>query len=224
MRTDDATALAGLARLTTATSEQDRRYAEAFDANPFSLPLVREYQKWLAGATPKEIDDASTGGRVRKALVQLARGESRAARETLEALVARHPHNQTLTTLLAESQLASGGTALPGASPTGDELRGAIALFAQDRLTPEQRVQLDAATYASTAFFDAALPGANPGQTIFETGEIDGVPFKFGEPTAFAGTFAPGAPLRLTYRILGATELGGADALLLEPVKLEAGK
>ena len=224
LRTDDATALAGLARLTSATSGQDRRYAEAFDANPFSLPLVREYQKWLKGATPKEIDDSSTGGRVRKALAQMERGESRAARETLQALVAQHPHNQTLTTLLAESQLAAGGTTLPGASPTADELRRVIALFAQDTLTPDQRVQLDTATYASTAFFDDALPGANAGQTIFETGEIDGVPFKFSEPTAFAGTFAPGAPLRLTYRILGATELAGADALLLEPVKLEVGK
>jgi hypothetical protein len=40
----------------------------------------------------------------------------------------------------------------------------------------------------------------------------------------FNGTFAAGVPLRLTYRILGATQLTGADALLLEPLRLEAVK
>ena len=45
--------------------------------------------------------------------------------------------------------------------------------------------------------------------------------FRFPEPMTFNGTFAAGVPLRLTYRILGATQLNGADALLLEPMRLE---
>ena len=52
----------------------------------------------------------------------------------------------------------------------------------------------------------------------FESGTIDGVPFKFSEPMRFNGTFAPHVPLRLTYRILGAS----GDAVLLEPVRVEA--
>ena len=38
------------------------------------------------------------------------------------------------------------------------------------------------------------------------------------------GTFAAHVPLRLTYRILGPTQIDGADALLLEPLKLEAAR
>ena len=38
--------------------------------------------------------------------------------------------------------------------------------------------------------------------------------------TAFRGTFDTAAPLRLTYRILGATTINGADGLLLEPLGL----
>jgi hypothetical protein len=79
-------------------------------------------------------------------------------------------------------------------------------------------------TFISTAVFSGAPapPPATAGQTIFETGTIDAVPFRFAEPIAFNGTFAPQTPLRLTYRILGATQQEGADALLLEPLRLEA--
>ena len=58
---------------------------------------------------------------------------------------------------------------------------------------------------------------AGPRQSVFETGTLDGVAFRFSEPTEFAGAFDAGIPLRLTYRILGAS----GDALLLEPVKVE---
>ena len=60
---------------------------------------------------------------------------------------------------------------------------------------------------------------ARDGQTVFESGTIGEVRFRFAEPTAFAGTFTTNA--LLTYRILGATEVNGASALLLEPVRLE---
>ncbi len=68
-------------------------------------------------------------------------------------------------------------------------------------------------TMTSEVVFNAGPP--------FETGTIDGVAFRFSQPMTFNGTFASGVPLRLTYRILGASQLGGADALLLEPVRLE---
>ncbi|HWW62601.1 MAG TPA: hypothetical protein VN181_14605, partial [Thermoanaerobaculia bacterium] len=81
LRTDDATALGALARLAKSDEERERYFAAAFDANPFSLPLIREYQRHLKTARPP-LD--STAG-VRRALVQLARGDRGAARATLDA-------------------------------------------------------------------------------------------------------------------------------------------
>ncbi len=39
-RSDDVTALTALARLARSDAERERYFAEAFDANPFSMPLV----------------------------------------------------------------------------------------------------------------------------------------------------------------------------------------
>jgi tetratricopeptide (TPR) repeat protein len=196
MRNDDATALAALGR-----------YDEALDANPFSMSLIREYRKQLPSRAP--IDDSTTGGKVRRALDQLARGDKRAARETLDALIAKFPANETLLALRREAE--SRAAALPSPTPTAVELRALIDGF--ESLTPEQRAALDAATYTSVVLFDSAT--ANGGQTIFESGTIDGVPFRFSEPIAFTGTFAAKTPLRLTYRILG---VGAGNALLVEPL------
>ena len=100
-------------------------------------------------------------------------------------------------------------------------MRAIIAAFNENRLTSDQRAQLDRMTFSSVVVF-AAGSDAPRQQTIFENGTIDGVPFRFSEPTAFQGTFAAGIPLHLSYRILGATQLNGSDALLIEPVRLEA--
>ena len=48
--------------------------------------------------------------------------------------------------------------------------------------------------------------------------------FRFSEPVTFNGEFTAGTPLRMTYHILGATELNGANALLVEPMKIEAAR
>ncbi len=195
-RTDDPAALTALARLAP-PAERERYFAAAFDANPFSLPLIRTYQRYLGRTPPNDVDDSSTGGKIRSALIAMRRGETRSARTTLDALLARFPKNETLRTLRAE------------ASPQWLAEAG-------------ERQILDAKTFTGTAVFNATPVAAAPGQTVFESGTIDGVPFRFAEPVAFAGTFAPGTPLRLTYRILGATDLAGADAMLLEPLRLEA--
>ena len=217
-RIDDPDALAARVRL-GAGDDRDRRYAEAFDANPFSLPLVREYQRWLNGKTPADVEPTTPGSKVRSVLVRIARGETRAARAELQSLKAQYPGNETVATLLAELEAAGGSSALPGARPSAPELRAMITMFEQNRLTADQRVALDQASYTSTVIFDSAGAAA-AGQTVFESGTIDGVRIRFSEPTAFTGTFAAGVPLELTYRILGATEVGGAGALLLEPLKL----
>jgi tetratricopeptide (TPR) repeat protein len=240
-RSDDATALAALARLTSAGEDRDRYFADAFDANPFSLELIREFQK-----EPREgsADESTTGSRVRKALLAMQRGEHRDARATLDKLLREFPKNDVVQYLAAMNDVALGDVERARSrtihmnelraevlreidssdeepeSLTSD-LRVLLKMLAQDRVTPEQRATLDSLTLTNDVTFDAPSPGA-PGTTTFAGGTVDGVPFAFSEPTIFQGTWK--APLRLTYRILGATTRSGADALLLEPLKVEAAR
>jgi hypothetical protein len=207
-RSDDPTALAALARLARSNEERERYYDDAFDANPFSIALIRDYQRYLRGKRVA-IEGTSTGAQVRRAVAAIAAGESRSARTTLDALLQKFPDNDALKMLRRESE-----------REPENPLRALIARFNDDRVTPEERAELDRNPRTSVALFNAGTP-APAGQTIFETGTIDGVPFRFSEPIAFAGTFAPQTPLRLTYKILGATRVGEMDALLLEPVKLQ---
>jgi len=66
-RSDDATALAGLARLARSDAERKRHYAEAFEANPFSMNLVREYQRYLLRVIPSVSEGPGGQGREHRA-------------------------------------------------------------------------------------------------------------------------------------------------------------
>ena len=83
-RSDDPTALAGMARLGRTAEERARYYGQAFDANPFSLALIRDYQKYLrlAGEAPATTQ-TTPGSQVRRALEEMQRGEFIAARPEL---------------------------------------------------------------------------------------------------------------------------------------------
>ena len=210
-RTDDATALAALARV-GAEDQRERQYAAAFDANPFSMALVRDYQRYLSSSKTTAVEGMTTGARVRRALLHIARGETRAARTALDALIADYPNNETLKTLRRESQSV-------GAGPL--ELRNLLAMLTAERLTPEQRAALDSRTFVYAVSFDATMPGGAADQTVFESGSIDGLRFKFAGPTAFRGVFTSVTPLRLTFRVLGTTDVKGSDGLLIEPLSLE---
>jgi hypothetical protein len=210
-RSDDPTALAGIARLSQSNEERARSFIDAFDANPFSLETIRAYQQWLRSGGAIHGDSTSAGAQVRHAVEQVTRGE----KPSLDALTKEFPNNDTLRYLQGAGWKAG---ATPGflsgsaknVTPSAEELRAMMQL----ELTPEQRVALDRITFTSSVMFNAGPP-APAGQTIFESGTIGDVAFKFSEPTAFAGTFSPTA--RLTYRILGVS----GNTLLLEPVKLE---
>jgi tetratricopeptide (TPR) repeat protein len=213
-RSDDPTALSAMARLNRTPDERERLYAQAFDANPFSTALIRDYQRYLSGAPAILPATESTGGKVRLALQQMHRNELIAARETIGQLVQKFPGNDTLQLLAREiDERRAGGHVVLRANPTAADLRALIAAFNDNHLTPDQRAQLDRMTITSDVIFNEGPP--------FETGNVAGVPFRFSEPMTFKGTFASRVPLRLTYRILGASQLSGADALLLEPVSLE---
>ncbi|MGZ8709794.1 MAG: tetratricopeptide repeat protein [Thermoanaerobaculia bacterium] len=197
-RSDDVTALAALARLAPSDAERERLYTEAFEANPFSPALIREYRR----------NPGLPGTDMQRALIHLERGELRAARAILDQLLAKFSANETLRALRREAE-SSNAITLPSPTPTPQELRALMNAF--ERLTPEQRTALDQATFRSVVTFDG-----EPGNT-FASGTVDGVPFRFSEPTIFNGTFDTTA--RLTYRILGPS---GNDALLVEPLGLEA--
>jgi hypothetical protein len=203
-RSDDPTALEALARLARSDAEREKYFEAAFDANPFSLTLIHAYR-----ATARA-EGETTGAKMRRLLYAMQHGELQSARAQLDALARQFPDNDTLRALRREIDERASGTLdflRTKTPPTAAELRTLIARFAE--LTPEQRAALDATTFTSTVTFDQPMP--------FESGTIDGVPFKFSEPMQFNGTFAPRVPLRLTYRILGAS----GDAVLLEPVKVE---
>jgi tetratricopeptide (TPR) repeat protein len=223
-RSDDPVALAALARLPG--GDRERTFADAFDANPFSRSLIASYRAFLASGSHPPAEGSGPGTRMRRALQQLAAGQNVAARATLEELRARYPDNDVVRELLLETRQQTDGvpsffrTKPAKASPTPAELRQTIALFAQNRITAEQRVALDTIVFTSAVTF-TPLPDAKPaaGQTVFASGTIGGVPFRFSEPTAFAGVLPREA--HLTYRILGATEVDGADGLLLEPLGVQ---
>ena len=194
-RSDDPTALAAIARL----EPSEDHFKQAFDANPFSLPLIRDYQRFLsvgagspAGTRPAEGPTATPGDQIRLALQQIQRGEYPAAIVTITTVEKQFPNNDTLELLRREV-----------------EQKRSVFMAAL-----ENRARLDKETFTGTVVFDQGPP--------FETGKIDGMLFRFSEPMTFNGSFAANVPLRLTYRILGATQLNGADALLLEPIRLEA--
>lgn len=178
-RSDDVIALTALARLTSDDAERARLYGEAFEANPFSPALIREYRK---APTPPQTD-------MQRALMHLERGELRAARALLDALLVKFPANETLRALRREAE-GRALVALPSAAPTARELRALLEDF--ERLTAAQRAALDASTFTSNVVVDGARA------------TIEGV------PVVVQGTFDARVPL--TYRILGAA----GEALLVE--------
>jgi tetratricopeptide repeat protein len=219
-RSDDPIALAAIARL----SQSGEHFAEAFDANPFSLTLVRDYQHYLSTHRGEQAEGDSPGARMRRVLVAMSRGESHAAKTALDQLDRQYPDNDTLRTLRAELDKPNQAPAflrasVTAATPSASDLRSLVALFDENRLTPEQRTVLDKIALTSVAQFDERKD-APAHQTAFESGEINGVRFRFSEPMAFNGDFAAHTPLRLTYRVLGASN----GELLLEPIQLEAAR
>jgi tetratricopeptide (TPR) repeat protein len=219
-RSDDPTALAAIARL----SQSGEHFADAFDANPFSMALVRDYQHYLTTHRSEQADGDSAGARMRRVLIAMNRGELQRAKATLDQLDRQYPDNDTLRTIRAELDKPTQVPAflradVTAALPTASDLRSLIALFNDNRFTPEQRGVLDKIALTSLVQFDERKD-APANQTAFESGEIEGVHFRFSEPMAFNGDFEAHAPLRLTYRIFGASN----DELLFDPIQLEAAR
>jgi len=201
-RTDDPIALASIARL----SGTPEAYSEAFDANPFDLDLIGDYESF-AKAHNLRTEGTSTGALMRIAIEQMTRGEDVAARQTLQTIADKFPNNDAVAYVFGKL-----GSRKANPSKFLKDLNETLKILVRNQLTAEQRQQLDETVLSANVTFDA-VP--------FVSGRAGGIPFRFSEPTAFKGNFAANTPLRLTFRILGATELNGASALLVEPIKLE---
>ena len=211
-RSDDPTALAAMARLTSG-AERQRFFAAAFDANPFSRNLIAEYRKYLRQNQPLP-EETTTGGKVRRIVEMIEGGELRAARTAIDAL--QLPANETLAALRLETEVRAAMPELAHEQISADALRQ--LLRAADGLDAAQRAALDVRTFESIVRFDSGTTSSQ--QSVFQSGRIEDVPFRFTEPTAFFGAFQAATPLRLRYRILGVTEANGKSALLLEPLGL----
>jgi tetratricopeptide (TPR) repeat protein len=110
-RTDDARALAALARLSRSEEERFRRLDASLDANPFSVETIREFQMALRGRDRAKIvpdTGAGPGARVRRALEQMQLGEAAGARETLIGLATVYPDNDVVQFLLALTDIQRG--------------------------------------------------------------------------------------------------------------------
>src|SRR5687767_2596284 len=202
-RSDEAAALAGLARLTSDPKERDRYLIQSLDANPFAADVVDAYERHVeSGDASAAAAGGSVGSRIRLAIQQTHDRDFRRARQTLESLLKAHANNDVLLSLLARAALQSGASsARPWfldepvslvTDPSEAELRTVLSLFAGNELSAADRATLDQEEFSSSARFDA------PDGEAFARGTMSGVPFRFQSPTRFRGITSAGKPLRLT--------------------------
>jgi hypothetical protein len=92
------------------------------------------------------------------------------------------------------------------------DLRVVLTLFAANKISAEDRATLDKEELSNRVMFDAPHGGA------LARGTMSNVPFRFQNPARFNGITSAAKPLRMIYRILGATTVDGRDALLIEPI------
>jgi tetratricopeptide (TPR) repeat protein len=109
-RNDDPTALAAMARLSAVSEDRQRYFAEAFDANPFSVELIRSYEQFIAGRALPPPAEQSTGARVRQFLQQMSNRQLRDASATLDGL-GRGGGNEVLAYLAARLAIERGDIA-----------------------------------------------------------------------------------------------------------------
>ena len=136
-RSDDVTALAALARLAPNEAERARLYAEAFEANPFSMALIREYRKNPDRRRRRTCSARSCTSSAASSAPR-ARSSTRCWRS--------FPRTKRCARCAARRRRATRSRCRPPRRPRS-ELRALLDAF--ERLTPEQRAALDQATFTS---------------------------------------------------------------------------
>src|SRR5436305_3926790 len=106
-RSDEAGALAGLARLANDPKERDKYLIESLDANPFDGGALNEYERLVnAGQASPVAATGSVGSRVRLAMQQIHDRDYRRARATLQPLLDAHPNNDVLQSLIDRTRIS----------------------------------------------------------------------------------------------------------------------
>ncbi|MHB0969365.1 MAG: tetratricopeptide repeat protein [Thermoanaerobaculia bacterium] len=245
-RRDDATALAGMARLAKSAGDRDRWFAEAFTANPYSWALLSAYEDAARDATLTRPTGKHPGDLVRAILFDLAHDRV-PSQETLGSLSSLS-NNDVVIYLNARALAARGDR--DAARAIAAEAQCAVALRElESRMGDEatlppafasaghvnQPAENDLAAVASSwgrlspegkARLDALTfesratfdaAETREGTTVLASGRIGGIAFRFATPTAFRGEWAARVPLTLRYRIVASEESDG-PMLIVEPL------
>ena len=110
LRTDDAEALTGMARLAVNAAERDDYFRAAFSADPFSFPLLNAYRNALAGSPSglRSPDGDSPGARLQRAVLASRDGRSGESDRLLKDLDKEFGPQRVIDFLLAKNAAARG--------------------------------------------------------------------------------------------------------------------
>jgi len=107
-RSDDPAALAALARLSTTSDRRAAYYETAFESDPLSIPLIRDYEIFLESAQGDVGMVQSAGSRMRSLLLDYRRSRFAESERTLRTLIEEFPQSATLQYLLARVHIRQG--------------------------------------------------------------------------------------------------------------------
>ncbi|MFN2443003.1 MAG: hypothetical protein ABR517_09990 [Thermoanaerobaculia bacterium] len=253
MREDDPAALAGLARLASTPRETSRWHRSSLEANPWSIPQLRQYEMFARSTDAPQPEGSGPGAAVQKAAWLLARDRGAEAAVVIARLEESHGERPATIYLRAGAAIALGKAdeadlliarlgGLPEAgllrlrmdaraeslesttqelellaSPVvdpGSELLVRLARLVSDPRSAADLTRIDALLFRGTVNLDEALR-RDETSTVFTSGTIDGVPFRFNAPVAFRGELSDGEH-RLEFRLSGIA----GSTLLLEPLAL----
>lgn len=111
LRSDDATALAALARLAKSDSERQQYFAASFEANPLSLPLIADYETYARANSSLKTTGDSAGAIVRRAIEEFARARFRESDAALDRLDPSLRNNDVVRYLHARNAAGRGDRA-----------------------------------------------------------------------------------------------------------------
>ena len=253
MREDDPAALAGLARLATSPQEISQRYLRSLEANPWSIPQLRQYEAFAESPDAPRPEGSSAGAAMQRAVWLLARAREAEASAEIDRIADAHGERPATIYLAARAAVAMGdgekaealigrledlpeaallrramaarsesrassseilsSLGSPVVDPSSDLLIGLARLVSESR-SPAELAQIDALLFQGIVDLDEAL-SRDGSTTVFASGTIEGIPFRFSVPVAFRGDLSAGEH-RLAFRLAG---IAGAT-LLVEPLEL----
>ena len=245
VRSDEPTALRGLARLESSAEERREYFAEAFAANPFSYSLIEEYEAFLANNDPATAG-GEPGSGVRRLVEALQRRNTAAALELSQRLLDRYPNNDVVLALSARTATLGGDHAkrdalasrisdrelrnkierpastndvntLIASARRGDEksLLELARAASNETLSAEERTKIDGTTLQLNVR-PADAQSAN-GNTIMQTFLARDIRLRTSLPTEFRGSFQREEVVELSFIVVGASRDTEGEFILIDP-------